>query len=131
MTAASDEARHLNLADLLLVARGATGADPAVRDAGLLDSAVHRPRTTLFGEDAYPTIFEKAAALMDSLVRNHGLVDANKRTAWLAGATFIELNGWILEAPDDGAFNLVLGIAEGRADLAETAAALESWSHPV
>ncbi len=130
MTDAIDEVRHLNLAVLLLVARAATGADPAVRDAGLLDSAVHRPRTTLFGADAYPSIFDKTAALVDSLVRNHGLVDGNKRTAWLAGATFLEMNGWVLDAPDGPAYELIIAIAEGRTELDQIAAALASWSCP-
>lgn len=55
-----------------------------VRDVGLLDSAAHRPTTTLFGADAYPGLPLKAAVLMESLVRNHPLVDGNKRLGWLA-----------------------------------------------
>jgi len=119
--------RLLTLEELLLVAHVATGGPPGVRDAGLLDSAAHRPGTTLFGEDAYPTIFDKAAALLDSIVRNHALVDGNKRSGWLACATFLDVNGCELDAPDDGAYDLVIGIAEGRVELAQIADALERW----
>jgi death-on-curing protein len=130
VTPAHERVRYLSLEEILLVAHAATGGAPAIRDAGLLDSAAHRPRTTLFGEDAYTTLFDKAAALMESIIRNHALVDGNKRTAWLAGCSFLDLNGQVVDAPDDGAYDLVIGIAEGRVDLAESSAALAAWSHP-
>ncbi len=125
MTARPEPIQFLSLEDLLLVAHVATGGPPAVRDAGLLDGAAHRPSTTLFGEDAYPTLFDKAAALIESIVRNHALVDGNKRTAWLACCSFLDLNGEPVNAPDDEAYDLIIGIAEGRVELDETAAALE------
>ena len=65
-----------------------------VRDVGLLESAAARPRTSLWGGDAYPTLGSKAAALLDSLVNNHALVDGNKRLGWLATVVFLDLNGW-------------------------------------
>ncbi|HEY5154938.1 MAG TPA: type II toxin-antitoxin system death-on-curing family toxin [Acidimicrobiales bacterium] len=130
MTAGAAPVRFLTLEDLLLIAQVAKQGDPGIRDAGLLDSAAHRPQTTLFGEDAYPTLAEKAAALLESIVRNHALVDGNKRTGWLACCSFMELNGRRVEASDDAAFDVVIGIAEGRGDLADTAAALEGWSTP-
>ena len=64
-----------------------------VRDLGLLDAALHRPATMLWGRDAYATIDEKAAALLDSLVRNHPLADGNKRLRWLATLVFLDING--------------------------------------
>ena len=70
-----------------------------VRDLGLLDSALHRPATMLWGHDAYATIDEKAAALLDSLVRNHPLVDGNERLGWLATLVFLDINGHGVEAP--------------------------------
>lgn len=98
-----------------------------VRDVGLLESAAHRPATSLWGSDAYPTLFLKAAALLDSVVNNHALVDGNKRLGWLATVVFLDLNGIWIEAPDDGAYDLVISVASGSANLPEISAALESW----
>lgn len=97
-----------------------------VRDVGLLESAVARPRTSLWGGDAYSTVGSKAAALLDSLVNSHALVDGSKRLGWLAAVVLLDLNGWWVEAPDDDAYNLVV-VASGRADLDEAAASLRSW----
>ena len=81
---------YLTLEDaLLLIEELAVGP---VRDLGLVDSALHRPAVTLWGRDAYTTIDEKAAALLDSLVRNHPLVDGNKRLGWLATLVFLDIN---------------------------------------
>jgi len=88
-----------------------------VRDLGLLDAAVARPRSSAFGADAYPTLELKAAALLHSLVRNHALVDGNKRLAWLAAVVFLDLDGHRVSLDDDGAFTLVMEAAEGRVDI--------------
>ena len=82
---------YLTLEDALSLIEGL--AVGPVRDLGLLDSALHRPATMLWGHDAYATIDEKAAALLDSLVRNHPLVDGNKRLGWLATLVFLDING--------------------------------------
>lgn len=119
---------YLTLRDLLAVA--ARYGLPPVRDAGLLDSAVARPRTSLFGDDAYPTLDEKAAVILESIVRNHPLVDGNKRLGWLAAVLTYDLNGAELVAPFDDAYDLVIGIAEGRIGYHESAARLASWSRP-
>lgn len=100
----------------------------AVRDMGLLDSAAHRPQTSVFGDEAYPTLDEKAAVLLESIVRNHPLVDGNKRLGWIAAAMTYRLNGVELDAPEDEAYDLVIGIAEGRVDYHESAARLASWT---
>ncbi len=92
-----------------------------VKDAGLLDSALARPKTTLFGEYAYPTIELMAAAMHQSLVKNHPLVDGNKRTSWLLLNVFVELNGRELEMATDEGMDFTLGVAEGRYDLEEAA----------
>jgi death on curing protein len=116
---------YLTLDSLLQVAEAAIDGEVQVRDYGLLESAVARPRTTVFGADAYPTILEKAAALLESLVRNHALVDGNKRLGWLATETFLALNGVAVTAEDDPLFDLVIAVAEGRfSGVAELAAAL-------
>lgn len=98
-----------------------------IRDVGLLDSAVHRPQVTVFGEDAYPGIDEKAAVLMESLVGNHALVDGNKRIGWLATVVFYGLNDIVLDAPDDDAYDLVIAIASGTAAYQDAAAQLAQW----
>ena len=116
---------YLTLEDaLILIEDLAVGP---VRDLGLLDSALHRPTATLWGRDAYATIDEKAAALLDSLVRNHPLVDGNKRLGWLATLVFLDINGHWIEAPDDDAYQLVMAVAAGELSLKETAEALSQW----
>ena len=63
-----------------------------VKDVGLLDSALARPKTTVFGEDAYPSLSLKAAALAHSIAKNHALVDGNKRTTWALMVSFLVVN---------------------------------------
>jgi death on curing protein len=113
---------YLDLEDLLGMVRK-LGAGP-VRDIGLLDAAVARPRSSAFGADAYPGLELKAAALLHSIVRNHALVDGNKRLAWLAAVVFLDLNGRPVEIDDESAFELVMGAAEGVMDLEDIAARL-------
>lgn len=95
-----------------------------MRDAGLLAAAAGRPRTTVFGEDAYPTFPEKAAALMHCLARNHALVDGNKRLAWAATRVFCLLNGRDIVLAVDEAESLVVAAATGQVDVPALAAAL-------
>lgn len=103
---------------------------PAIRDVGLLDSATHRPRTSVFGQETYPTLHEKAAVLLESLVRNHALVDGNKRLAWTATFVFYGLNGADLDAPEDDAYDLVIAASTGSIGYPEIAARLASWERP-
>lgn len=110
---------YLDLEDLLALVR-ALGAGP-VRDAGLLDSSAARPRSSAFGQDAYPGLALKAAALLHSLARNHTLVDGNKRLAWLVTAVFLDLNQHEPDLADDDAFDLVMDVAQGAADVHEIA----------
>lgn len=108
---------YLTIEDLLIVAANATGAQPLVRDYGLLESAAARPQTNLFGADAYPDIWTKAAALGHSLIRNHPLLDGNKRLGWVALRMFLELNGFPpLRASVDHAERFVMDIASGVVD---------------
>ena len=92
-----------------------------VKDPGLLDSALARPKTTLFGEFAYPTIEMMAAAMHQSLVKNHPLIDGNKRTAWLLLITFLFMNELTVEMTADEGMDFTLGVAEGRYDLEQAA----------
>jgi len=115
-----DEIDFLTVDDLLEIATGVVG-EVVVRDAGLLAAAAGRPQVTVFGEDAYPTFNEKAAALMHSLVRNHALVDGNKRLAWAATRIFCLLNGRDLTYTVDDAEQLMLAAASGDLDVPELA----------
>jgi death-on-curing protein len=111
---------HLSTEDLLEIAAGIV-QDVQVRDLGLLASAAARPRTTVFGREAYPTLADKAAALMHSLARNHPLVDGDERLAWSATRIFCLLNGTDLSMDVDGAEEMVLAVAAGDLDGAELA----------
>lgn len=116
---------YLTLDDLLALI-GDLAVGP-IQDVGLLDAAAHRPRTSLWGRDAYPDVDAKAAALLESIVRNHPLVDGNKRLGWLAAVVFLDINGRAVDAPDDDAYDLVVGVATGQIDVARSAATLGSW----
>ncbi|WP_054056274.1 type II toxin-antitoxin system death-on-curing family toxin [Alloactinosynnema sp. L-07] len=103
---------------------------PNVRDLGLLDSAAHRPQSSLMGQDAYPTLDEKAAVLLESIARNHPLIDGNKRLAWMATFVCYGLNGVDLDAPEDDAYDLVIGVSTGTVDYRTAAGVLGGWARP-
>jgi len=89
-------------------------ADQAgVKDHGLLESSVHRPQQSIFGEDAYPNLFDKAAALLESLVKNHCFHNGNKRTAYLVTKSFLMLSGKHLRMEREYAVEFVVDIAKG------------------
>lgn len=92
-----------------------------VKDMGLLDSALQRPKTSLFGEDAYPDLQTKAAAMLHSLIKNHPMVDGNKRTGWLLFLSFIAANGFKHNMTTEESFSLTLGIADGSLELEQAA----------
>ena len=119
--------KYLSLADLMAAAASALDAPVAVRDWGLLESALARPRTSVFGEDAYVTVWDKAAALLHSLVRNHALVDGNKRLGITAAALLLHRNGIELTLDEDETYDLVIAVAEGRLDVPEIAENLQRW----
>ncbi len=105
---------YLDLDDLLGLAERLLGSNPPIRDLGLLGSAVARPRTTAFGADAYPDIWTKAASLLQSIVKNHALVDGNKRLGWLATAVFLEINDASASSVgNDDVYELVMSVASG------------------
>ena len=117
------DVEYLDLEDLLALVR-ILGAGP-VRDVGLLDSAAARPRTHVFGYEAYPELPVKAAALLHSVARNHALIDGNKRLAWLATVVFLDLNGCAPNLDDDAAFGLVMEVAAGLEDVTAIAERLQ------
>ena len=97
-----------------------------VKDPGLLEGALARPKTTIFGDDAYPTISLKAAALMHSVIKNHPMIDGNKRTSWVLMVSFLWINGYKHNMSTEVGFNLTLGIAESRIELEEAAMIIEN-----
>ena len=107
---------YLSVEDLLEIAAGIID-EVAVRDAGLLAGAAGRPQVKVFGDDAYQTLEDKAAALLHSLVRNHALVDGNKRLAWAATRVFCLLNGRDLAYTVDEVEALMLAAAAGALDV--------------
>ncbi|WP_055630655.1 type II toxin-antitoxin system death-on-curing family toxin [Streptomyces hirsutus] len=119
---------YLTLPELLNLAKR-LGED-AVRDYGLLDSALARPQSSVFGQDAYPDVWQKAAALMESLARNHALVDGNKRLAWYATWVFLHMNGHPLDADFDvdEAERFVLDVCQGELDVPKIASLLPRFA---
>ena len=106
----------LELDSLLHVATRTLGGELVVRDYGLLEAALARPQATAFGEDAYLTIHDKAAALLHSLARNHALIDGNKRLSLAATIAFLGINGLRLTFTNDEAYDLVIAVATGEID---------------
>ncbi|MFE3177779.1 type II toxin-antitoxin system death-on-curing family toxin [Amycolatopsis sp. NPDC059090] len=117
---------YLTLDDLLTLA-GDLGV-PRVRDLGLLDAAAHRPQSSLMGQDAYPDPHEKAAVLLESIVRNHPLIDGNKRLGWMSVYVFYGLNDYDLDAPEDDAYDLVIATATGTLPYQAVAERLAEWA---
>jgi death-on-curing protein len=121
----------LDLDSLLHIAARVLGTDPVVRDYGLLESALARPQASAFGEDAYPSIHEKAASLLHSLARTHALIDGNKRLALAAKIAFLGMNRIRLTLSNDAAYDLVIAVATGTLDdVTSIAAVLATHSEP-
>lgn len=105
---------------------------PEVRDMGLLQSSVERPRTTLFGTEQYPSIHDKAASILDSFCRNHSLVDGNKRCAWIAVVLIYYRNlGAVWVAGDDAAYDLVIRASVAHLSVFDIAQSLQSGFAPL
>lgn len=117
--------------DVLTAGTVAAGHMLEVGDYGLLDAAVARPRATVFGVDAYPDLYSKAAALLQSPARNHALVDGNKRTAWASAWTFLAINGIELSPhfDVDAAESFINDVAQrGELTVEDIAATLASFA---
>ena len=114
---------YLDTEDLLELARRLFGEPPPLRDLGLLGAAAARPQA--FGEEAYPDVWTKAAALLHSVVNNHPLVDGNKRLGWLAAAVFLELNdAGVAAGGNDAVYGLVTAVAASDLSVDDIAMAL-------
>lgn len=123
---------YLDRDDVLTAGSIAFGGELKVRDYGLLDAAVVRPQATVFGVDAYPQVWDKAAGLLQSLARNHALVDGNKRTAWAAAWTFLHINGFELahDFDVDRAEELINDVATRDLDLSYVSESLQAFAAP-
>lgn len=121
----------LNVEDLLAAAEAALGRPPEVGDWGLLEGAIGRPQATVFGEDAYPGLAGKAAALLHSMCTTQPLIDGNKRTGWVAMRLLYLLNGRDIRVAEDEAYDFVLDVAEGRlVGVEKIAKRLRLWEVP-
>ena len=88
-----------------------SGGTIGLRDEGLLESAVYRPQASFGGQDLYPDLFSKTAALGHSLIGNHPFVDGNKRVGFEAMRLMLRLNGYDLHASLDAKFAFVMKVA--------------------
>lgn len=120
------EVKYLGTEDLLALA-GLLGVRD-VRDLGLLDSAALRPRSVVYGTESYPILADKAAALLESIVGNHPLVDGNKRLGWAALVSFYALNGVLIDIEDDVAYDFVISVASGELRYLGIAEQLADWT---
>lgn len=102
-----------------------------IRDEGLLYSALARPSASMGGFDAYPSLEQKAAALMSSLAQNHALFDGNKRVSLILTFTFVHLNGFRVTFTNHEAFDLVIAVAQGQVTLAEIALRFKNRIEPL
>ena len=120
---------YLTLDEVLSVAARVIDGEVLIRDAGLLEAAVARPRTSVFGEDAYPDLHSKSAALLLSICKNHALIDGNKRLSLAAAIVMLGVNGWKLTLSNDEAYDLIIAVATGElSEVSDVAARLRMGS---
>jgi death-on-curing protein len=118
---------YLDVDDLVALAVALLGEPAPIRDLGLLAAAAARPQASAFGDAAYPDLWTKAAALLHSVVKNHPLVDGNKRLGWLACAVFLDLNGADpTVASNDDVYDLVMHVAAHAVDVGDLAQRLKT-----
>ena len=107
-----------------------TGGTAGLRDLGRLEAAVARPRATFAGTDLYPTLWDKAAALMESLIRNHPFLDGNKRVALVATGLFLERNGYVLRTSNTEIYDFTMQMAQSELEREVAATWLRMHSVP-
>jgi death-on-curing protein len=121
--------RYLTVEEVLAINAEVMGGKHALRDRGLLESAVARPQSSAFGADAYPDLVSKAVALLHSLIMNHAFVDGNKRTAVLATLIFLDLNGIVIRWDQQEALEFVINLVNRKVDLEDVKAFLQCRMH--
>lgn len=122
--------RYLSVQEVIainvaMIQRYSPGEQVGVKEPGLLQSAVHRPQSSVFGEDAYPSIFEKTAALFESLGQNHPFHNANKRTAFTAIVVFLRYNGLSFKMNAKEAEDFTVDMVNHHFDLQQSAEIIE------
>ncbi len=95
------------------------GGQAGIRDMGLVEAAIGRMNSGWGDEEFYPTLFDKAAALLDSIIHNHPFLDGNKRTALFAAGTLLEINGWLLSFDTDDVVHFALRVANKQIEMPE------------
>jgi len=122
--------RYLSVQEVItinvaVIQKYSPGEAIGVKDRGMLESAVLRPQSSAFGEDAYPTVFEKAAALFESIGQNHPFQNANKRTAFTALVIFLKLNGYHFVMDQKAAENFTVDMVNHRYPFEELASIIQ------
>lgn len=123
--------RYVTAGDALSIHEWLTGRDLQLRDFGLLESAIMRPQATVFGEDAFQSLHEKAAALLHGLIKSHAFVDGNKRTAWATTDTFYKMNDYELCGEAGDVVYVCMEVAEDRIEVADLAQILKALALPL
>jgi death on curing protein len=107
------------------------GGSDGIRDEGLLDSAIARPYQTFGGEDLYPSVLDKAAAIAESLIVNHPFTDGNKRTGFLAMLVILNEAGIEISVSNDAIYHFILNISTGELKFKQIVAWLrENTAYP-
>lgn len=123
--------QYVSLREVLLIHVAAIrryGGSDGVRDAGLVESALARPRASFGDYEAYPDLYSKAAVLLEGLIKNHGFVDGNKRTGIAAVSVFLQKNGHYFSASETALWKFVVAVAEAKFDIDQIAAWLKTHS---
>lgn len=121
---------YLSVENVIAINKAINHEQSLVRDIALLESAIARPQASAFGQDAYSTVFEKAAALLHSIILNHPFLDGNKRTATIAMIDFLYINGFKVKWQKEVALEYIIEIAEGKHQLPQIAAWLRENTEP-
>ncbi|WP_430787108.1 type II toxin-antitoxin system death-on-curing family toxin [Virgibacillus flavescens] len=118
--------RDVTIIHFMVMKKYGAGEHAGIREQGLLESAVHRPQQSAFGEDAYPLFNEKAGALFESLARNHCFFNGNKRTAFASLDIFLKKNGVYIMQNTDENEEFTVAVAEGKVSLSDSVIWLKS-----
>jgi death-on-curing protein len=106
-----------------------TGGSHGLRDLSMLLSAIGRPQASFDNQDLYPDLYNQAAALLDSLIRNHPFIDGNKRTGIVAAGLFLQINGYRLTASDTELETFTLEVARAQKNIDKIAAWFRDNTH--
>lgn len=112
----------------LIIKKSSPDEMSGVKEPTLLDSAIQRPRQSAFGEDAYPSIFEKASALFESIAKNHCFHNANKRTAFICMLQFLSYNDYTFSMPEKEAEDFVVDVVNHEYNFDQIVATIKKYT---